>query len=39
MLHFLTTGYNYEAAYWKYIGMYASGDIARTFSVQEIVFL
>jgi hypothetical protein len=39
MLHVLTTGYNYEAVYWKYIGMYTSGDRARTLSVQEIIVL
>jgi hypothetical protein len=36
----LTTGYNYEALYWKNIGIYTSGDIASTLSVQAIfVFL
>jgi len=37
MLHVVNTGYNYEAVYWKYIGIYTSGDTARTHSFQEII--
>jgi len=37
MLHVLTTGYNYEAVYWKYIGICTSEDVDGTLSVQEII--